>query len=125
MKETNFYDDIVKNLKTEAKKLNTRLTKIRENEDKHGYADMNAYIATLKSLRETLNLISQFDWKLMYSEYSSGEEKQVAVWEQNHDTQIRNHKIWIVTEAMSNIINTTKDAGNNIGNALKSVSENL
>jgi len=92
-KEVNFYDDIVNNLKQEAKHLNNRLTRFRDNNE------MQSYIATLKSLRETLDLIKKYDWNLMYSEY--GVENinnqlvtEIAVWEQNHDMQIRNHKVW-------------------------------
>ena len=92
-KEVNFYDDIVNNLKQEAKHLNNRLTRFRDNNE------MQSYIATLKSLRETLDLIKKYDWNLMYSEY--GVENinnqlvtEIAVWEQNHDGQIRNHKVW-------------------------------
>jgi len=129
-KEINFYDGIVSNLKQEAKHLNDRLTKFRNNNE------MNGYIATLKSLRETLDLIKKYDWQLMYSEYGVENTKEImriddsiddvidialannktrneirdeidylirkkdnyiteiAVWEQNHDGQIRNHKVW-------------------------------
>ena len=47
--------------------LNRKLEKIRKGctDDK----GMNLYISTLKSLRETLNLIKEYDWQLMYSEY--------------------------------------------------------
>ena len=99
--DTNFYDGIVTRLKQEAKILNERLVKIRSNQNSN---TMNDYISTLKSLRETLDLISRYDWKTHYSEYKtqhgafSEEIKQVAVWEQNHDAQTRNHKIWNVIE---------------------------
>ena len=126
--EVNFYDGIVKNLKKEAVKLNDKLAKIRESlssiNSSQSYQsrsnDMNLYISTLKSLRETLDLISKYDWKLMYSEYEilvsnkdsdrgklGNEVKQVSVWEQNHDNQIKNHKIWNVVE--SRISSTTID----------------
>lgn len=95
MENTNFYDEIVKNLKEEAKKLNEKLSKLRDNHD------MNGYISTLKSLRETLDLIHKYDWQLYYSEYGvesdnvdSGYAIEIAVWEQNHEGQIRNHKTW-------------------------------
>lgn len=96
--ENNFYEEIVKNLKTEANKLSEKITKLN---DKH---DMNLYIACIKSLKETLDLISKYDWRLMYSEYGYQKEKQIAIWEQNHDHQIRNHKIWNVV--WDNPINT-------------------
>lgn len=90
-----FYERIVESLRDEAKELNEKLNTIRKRDD------MNLYIATLKSLRETLDLISKYDWRLMYSEYhttNTCEEKQVSVWEQNHDGQIRNHKIWTIKQ---------------------------
>jgi len=91
-KEVNFYDDIVANLQKEAKILNKGLEFYRTK------SDMNLYISTLKSLRETLELIAKYDWKLMYSQYSTPIDgnltKQIAVWEQNHDNQIRNYKVW-------------------------------
>jgi len=86
----NFYDSIIINLKSEADKLNKKLIKLRENHD------YNGYIATLKSLRETLDLINKYDWQLHYSEYETDGRKQVSVWEQNHENNIRNHKIWNV-----------------------------
>lgn len=91
--ETNFYDGIVINLKTEADVLNKKLSKLRENND------MTNFISTLKSLRETLDLIHKYDWHLDYSEYDTFDDNdnkvhQVSVWESNHENTIRNHKIW-------------------------------
>jgi hypothetical protein len=102
--EDNFYDSIVLNLKKEADKLNKKLNDIRENNK-----DMNLYISTLKSLKETLDLINKYDWKLMYSTYglkeqdSENRNRMISVWEQNHDCQIRNHKMWkIVDDSIEN-----------------------
>lgn len=106
----NFYDGIVKNLKEEAKQLNENLTKIRTGKLKSRDDNMNYYISTLKSLRETLDLISKYDWKLHYSEYENNGEKQVAVWEQDHSNNIRNHKFWTVEDlkkVSEEIINNT------------------
>jgi hypothetical protein len=110
-----FYDSIIEKLKEEAKCLNDKLYSIRECKLS---GHMNDYIATLKSLRETLDLIHKYDWQLMYSEYGVEiEDKitvknddgnqvfevknntstwftEIAVWEQNHEGQVRNHKIW-------------------------------
>lgn len=93
--EPNFYDEIIKQLKIEAKKLSDKLT-IAINQ-----TDMQLYIATVKSLKETLSLIEKYDWKLMYSEYGTIDDsgntvQQISVWEMNHDHQIRNHKFWNV-----------------------------
>ena len=122
-KETNFYENIIKNLKNEAEKLNSKLEKIRDN------YDMNLYIATLKSLKEILNLIKEYDWKLMYSEYGIPDDdgieikKQVSVWEQDHSNNIRNHKVWDIK--IDNMINIegfdklTKDMKTKVLNTLK------
>ena len=127
-KEVNFYDDIVNNLKQEAKHLNDKISIFRS---KH---DIQNCIVALKALRETLDLIKKYDWNLMYSEYSIENDKikniedsinimlangittnnegkdihdlkndknnlprlvtEIAVWEQNHEGNIRNHKVW-------------------------------
>lgn len=97
-KETNFYDEIVTNLQKEAKKLNQKLTNISNNN-----GDFNNYISILKSLRETLDLISKYDWKLNYSEYDvikndNSKQHQISIWYQNHDNQIKDHKFWNVIE---------------------------
>ena len=89
----NFYDDIVNNLKQEAKHLNDKISIFRS---KH---DIQNCIVALKALRETLDLIKKYDWNLMYSEYGVENTNnqlvtEIAVWEQNHDGQIRNHKVW-------------------------------
>ena len=91
-KSINCYDEIVNVLKDEAKKLNTNLKFYRER------GDMSTYISTLKSLRETLNLIHEYDWQPMYSKYKtsnfdgSDEHYEFATWEQNSDNSIKNHK---------------------------------
>lgn len=92
-----FYNGILENLKKEAKHLNTKLQKLRDNND------MNGYISTLRSLKDTLDLIKKYDWQLMYSKYGVVDETdsslknyvtEIAIWEQNHEGQIRNHKKW-------------------------------
>ena len=101
--ENNFYNDIVSNLKKEADKINKILVGATNR------CDMQTYIASIKSLRETLDLIQKYDWKLMYSEYTTlisdkdsdrgklgNEVRQVAIWEQNQENQIRNHKVWTI-----------------------------
>lgn len=105
----NFYNDIVENLKKEARALNNKLEVIRNRTDRE---DFNTYISVLKSLRETLNLINEYDWKLMYSEYEvinddNTKQKQVSIWYANHDKQIKDHKYW-------NIIGNRIDVPNNI-----------
>jgi hypothetical protein len=52
----------------------------------------------IKVIREVLDMINRYDWKTTYSEYTTSidnqEVRQVAIWEQNSDRQIRNHKVW-------------------------------
>jgi len=114
----NFYDGIVSNLKQEAKHLNERLTKFRNN------SDMNGYIATLKSLRETLDLIKKYDWQLMYSEYGVVDDKddsilksyitEIAVWEQNNEGNIKNYKVWKTNIPYKKGINIRGENGKNV-----------
>jgi hypothetical protein len=112
-REINFYDGIIKTLKEETEKLSLILT----NATTRG--DMNLYIGTVKALRETLNLISIYDWKLDYSEYevlddNNNTVKQISIWEKNHDNQIRNHKFWNVINENGIVAKTIK--GNIKGN---------
>jgi len=88
----NYIDGIVKTLKDEAKELNKNLVKYRQNRD------MNLYISTLKSLRETMNLIHEYDWQEEHSEYRTGDDNhiEVSTWEQNSSGEIKNHKRYIV-----------------------------
>ena len=97
----NYFNGIVRTLKDEAIELNRKLEKIRKGctDDK----GMNLYISTLKSLRETLNLIKEYDWQLMYSKYRTKNEdgewiNQVSVWEQDSQNNIRNHKVFHVCD---------------------------
>jgi len=101
-----FYNDIVENLKKEANFLNGKLSNFRDNHD------MQGYISTIKALRETLELIHKYDWQLMYSEYEvfnddGTKQKQISVWYGNHDKQIKDHKYW-------NVLDERIDVPNNI-----------
>jgi hypothetical protein len=113
MENKNFYDEIVKSLKEESGKLNKKLTTINNNN-----GDYNSYIAILKSLRETLDLIHKYDWHLSYSEYyvlddNDKQIKQISIWEQNYDNDIRNHKFWNVgSEVNTNKFEISRDINN-------------
>ena len=98
-------------------KLKFRLDYFRE----YPSSDENKSFNEIKMVKEILNLLEMYDWKLMYSEYHTGEVKQIAIWEQNGEGLIRKHKIWNVVDA----INTTKDSGRIIGKAMGSISENI
>lgn len=90
--KTNDYADAVKGLKEDVRSLTVQLKHLA-NEGKH-----NEYIACLKALKETLNLIHQYDWQPQFSKYrvndlnDSESHYEVATWEQNSDNEIRNHK---------------------------------
>lgn len=95
-----FYAEIVESLKMEATGLKNKLEKCTSDNK------FDMYIQLIKALRETMLLVKQYEWQLMYSEYDtlkyddagrmSGMKKQVAVWEQNCDNEIRNKKVWTV-----------------------------
>lgn len=110
--QSNYVDNIVKELKNEAQELNKNLLKYRQNKD------MNLYISTLKSLRETMNLIRDYDWREEHSEYHTGDDNhiEVSTWQQNSDGTIRNHKRYIVDKKFDDVnMNRIEKEINNIG----------
>ena len=64
--------------------------------------DMNLYISSIKALKDTMNLIKEYDWHSNYSEYRTGDDNhmEVATWEQNSESQIRNHKRYLISEVL-------------------------
>ena len=84
--------------------INSLLDKLKASLDNN---DFSGYKMFINNLKDTVNLKQSLDWKLLYSEYRiqvSGDtfQKQVAVWEQNGDGNIRNHKVWNVEESCKN-----------------------
>jgi hypothetical protein len=80
------------------------ITKLKNSLNEYKYNlryNPNESLNEIKLIKETMNLIDLYDWKLKYSEYNTTEGKQVAVWEQNGDGQIRNHKVWNVEDKNS------------------------
>ena len=102
-------------------KLKFRLDHFRE----YPSSDENKAFNEIKMVKEILNLLEMYYWKLMYSEYYTGEVKQIAIWEQNGEGLIRKHKIWNVIDALDSVTNKTKDSGREIGKSLKSVSDKI
>lgn len=96
-KENNCFDDIVSSLKQDAIDLQNKFSTL-----KNDINDIKPKIDILRLLKDTLNLIKEYDWKLMYSEYEARQNpnedfhKEVTVWEQNSEGNIRNHKVWKV-----------------------------
>lgn len=103
-----FIEERVNNLKEEAKLLDAKIAKAR-NENNYG-----TYKNLINAYSEILKLIDRYDWQLMHSEYYTEGKKQVAVWEQNGEGSIRNHKVWdVVSDAIN--IQGTVTAKNVIG----------
>lgn len=84
--------------------LITKIPRALENiSDERG---VNTYRNLTKALADNIKLIEEYDYQLMYSEYTDVTDenkpvKQIAVWEQNGDCDIRNHKVWNVEDAIN------------------------
>ncbi|WP_099467752.1 hypothetical protein [Konateibacter massiliensis] len=86
----NIFKETVETLISDAKSLQKKFTALQEKNDFRGALD------TMRLLKDTLSLIKEYDWKLMYSEYETDGHKEIAVWEQNHCGEIKRHKKWRV-----------------------------
>lgn len=95
----NIFEETVKTLKNDALSLQQKLTVLQEKNDFRGSIDV------MRLLKDTLSLIKEYDWQTMYSEYRTDGKKQVSVWEQNHCGEIRNHKVWDVSDRASEFYN--------------------
>lgn len=73
---------------------------------------VGTYRNLTKALADNIKLIEEYDWKLMWSKYTTvinGKEvKQVAIWEQNGDGDIRNHEVFDIKEDKETISNKRK-----------------
>lgn len=93
-KETkNVFEETVDTLIKDAKSLQAKFTRLQEQ------GDFRAALDAMRLLKDTLSLIKEYDWELKYSEHQADGHKEVAVWEQNHSGEIRNHKKWIVNKS--------------------------
>lgn len=90
MENKNVFEETVKTLTDDVKSLQQKFHKLQES------GDIRASIDCLRLLKDTLSLIKEYDWHLEYSEYKTDGHKEVAIWEQNHSGEIRNHKKWNV-----------------------------
>jgi len=107
-------------------KLKFRLDYFRE----YPSSDENKSFNEIKMVKEILNLLEMYDWKLMYSNYGTTDNegnwiKQVSVWEQNGEGLVRKHKVWNVVDALDVVGKQTKDTGRKVSETLKGVSEDL
>lgn len=94
-----FNDEMVENLKTEAKDIMNKLPNIREQH-------LGSYKNLINILRDLARLIDDYGWKFMYSEHKTmyGDEiPQLSIWEQNSDGQIRNHKVFNLKDTQNSI----------------------
>lgn len=88
----NVFEETVETLTQDAMSLQRRFHSLQEKNDFRGALD------AMRLLKDTLSLIKEYDWHLEYSEYQTDGHKEIAVWEQNHCGEIRNHKKWIVND---------------------------
>lgn len=86
----NVFEETVKTLTQDAVSLQRRFHSLQEDNNFRGALD------AMRLLKDTLSLIKEYDWELKYSEYQTDGHNEVAVWEQNHSGEIRNHKKWII-----------------------------
>lgn len=86
----NVFEETVKTLTNDAMALQKRFSMLQEK------GDFRSAIDCMRLLKDTLSLIKEYDWKLEYSEYETDGHKEIAVWEQNHCGEIKNHKKWTV-----------------------------
>lgn len=103
MERKDVFDETVKTLISDASRLTTRYDKLVSNGDNREAID------TLRLLKDTLALIKEYDWKLEYSEREDGYNKEIELWEQNHSGDIRNHKVWNVTDKKNKSNNKWED----------------
>lgn len=92
-KTENIFNETVKTLTEDAMSLQQKFHKLQDDNNIKGSIDC------LRLLKDTLSLIKEYDWHLEYSEYKTDGIKQVAVWEQNHCGDIKNHKVWNVSSS--------------------------
>lgn len=91
MSNTNIFDETVKTLTEDAQSLQKKFSTFQEKNDFHGALDC------MRLLKDTLSLIKEYDWQLMYSEYETDGHRQVSVWKQNHAGEIKDTKVWDIT----------------------------
>lgn len=103
MENKNVFNETVETLTKDASALTERYHRLLNQ------GDSKSAIDCLRLLKDTLSLIKEYDWHLEYSEYKTDGQKQVSVWEQNHCGDIRNHKIWDVSNKKNGTKNKWED----------------
>lgn len=92
MESKNVFDETVTMLISDARKLQTKLSKLQEGNN------FSEALSCMRLLKDTLALIKEYDWELKYSELQTTTGKQIKIWEQNHCGEIKNLKIYEVSE---------------------------
>lgn len=88
-------EDLIKFLEYDCKKLQRKMEIALES------SDIGTYKNLMRALSDASDLIRKNEWKLKFSEYETDGHKEVSVWEQNYDGEIRNHKKWNVLDSKS------------------------
>lgn len=91
-KKRNIFEETVFTLKEDALSLQKKFKKLQGQDDFRGAID------AMRLLKDTLSLIKEYDWNMMFSEYKADDVKQIAIWEQNHCGDIRNYKKYNVSD---------------------------
>ena len=119
--KTDYFEDKVKKLKSEADKITKQLDNCR---------DSNEYIGRIKALEKVLELIKEYDWHNESSRYRTGDDNhiEVATWKQNSDGEIKDHKRYIVNQEIklnANDISDITDFINNMTNDMFRTSKRM
>lgn len=93
METKNVFEEVVNTLTSDARSLQEKFTRLQDK------GDFRNAIDSMRLLKDTLSLIKEYDWKLMYSEDEFDGKKKVSIWEQNYCGKIRNKKTWNVNSS--------------------------
>lgn len=103
-------EELIKKLKQDNELILSKKLDKALREDNFGtYKNL---VSVLKGNIDIINELSKDDFKLMHSEYETNGKKQVSVWEQNDNGEVRKHKVWDVKLAqnISDFSNCFKDS---------------
>lgn len=86
----NIREEFVKNIKKDCEILQSKMSKALEQDNYGTYNNLQ------KALINNIKAISEFDneYKQMWTKYTENDKKYVAVWEQNQECDIKNHKVF-------------------------------
>lgn len=90
--DDSFITTAIHNLKQEITSLNESIIAARNR------GNIGTYKNLIQAYERVMTLIERYDWKQMYSEYTTDDQKQIAVWMQNGEGQIKNKKVWNVED---------------------------